>query len=40
MSHQGRADIAARSLQPAVLFDRVQPAMGANASVALQNLFP
>ena len=40
VSHQGHTCIAARSLQPAVLFDRVQPAMSANASVALQNLLP
>jgi len=40
VAHQGRARIAARPLQLAMLFDRVQTAMGANAAVALQYLLP
>ena len=40
VSHQGGADIAACSLQLAMLFNRIQPAMGANAAVALQDLLP
>jgi hypothetical protein len=40
VAHQGRACIPARSLQLAVLLDRVQTAMRANPSVALQDLLP
>jgi hypothetical protein len=40
VAHQGGARIPTRSLQLAVLFDRVESAMGANASVALQDLLP
>ena len=37
--HQGRARIATRPFQPAVLPERVQTAMRANAAITLQDLF-
>jgi hypothetical protein len=39
MLHKDDTSVASRSLQPAVLPDRIQSAVGAHASVTLQNLF-